>query len=288
MLFQICSREGTIITSNIPTPAGGKEPRRKKYSAPALEKGLDIIELLAREPESISLKEIAERLGRSVGEIFRMLAVLEQRGYVRTGEDTDRYELSMRLFRLAHWHLPVNRLTRAASGPMRRLSLQTGQSCHLTILSGSRSVVIAKHDSFRDRNFSMRVGAESPIFSSCSGRIFFALLDHLMRETLLAHISTEGGDISQARQARDLEPKIRDSGLLEIPSDIVKGILDIGTPIYDHDRTICAALVIPFLHRVEKDKTAQLPFVRECLLYAGQSISDALSGSEGETAKFTG
>jgi DNA-binding IclR family transcriptional regulator len=250
-----------------------------------LEKGLDIIELLAREPESISLKEIADRLGRSVGEIFRMLAVLEQRGYVRSGEDVDRYELSMRLFRLAHWHLPVNRLTRAASGPMRRLSLHTGQSCHLTILSGSRSVVIAKHDSFRDRNFSMRVGAESPIFSSCSGRIFYALLDHLMRETLLAHISAEGGDIAEARLVRDLEPKIKDTGLLEIPSDIVKGILDIGTPIYDHDRTVCAALVIPFLHRVDKDKTAQLPFVRAALLDAGHAITDALSGTESDNIR---
>jgi uncharacterized membrane protein len=66
------------------------EPR--KYTAPALEKGLDILELLSRAETGLSQSEIARDLGRSVSEIFRMLVVLEERGYIAL-EEADRYVL---------------------------------------------------------------------------------------------------------------------------------------------------------------------------------------------------
>ena len=47
--------------------------------APALEKGLDLLEALAAESRGLSQKQLAERVGRSVGEIFRMLVALERR-----------------------------------------------------------------------------------------------------------------------------------------------------------------------------------------------------------------
>jgi len=58
------------------------EDRPQKYTAPALEKGLDILERLSLSETGLSLSEIARDLGRSVSEIFRMLVVLEQRGYI--------------------------------------------------------------------------------------------------------------------------------------------------------------------------------------------------------------
>lgn len=257
-----------------------KGARRKTYSAPALEKGLDILELLAKEPEAISLKEIAERLRRSVGEIFRMLAVLEQRGFVRTLQGTERYQLSMKLFQLAHWHLPVNVLTRAAAEPMRRLALRSGQSCHLAIHSGSKMVAIAQQSSYRDRNFSIKVGAEAPILSSCSGRIFFALSDDAARETLLTNIADDGGDIALATKTAALAKQIRANHILEMPSNQIEGITDMGAPIFGHSGAIAAALVIPFLHRKDQDNGKWLEETRGHLLEIVREISMDLGYEE--------
>ena len=49
--------------------------KRKPYSAPALEKGLDILELLSKQEAGLTQSEISRALGRSVSEIFRMLVV---------------------------------------------------------------------------------------------------------------------------------------------------------------------------------------------------------------------
>jgi len=59
----------------------------KKYSAPALEKGLDILELLSEQEIGLTQVEIARSLDRTVGEIFRMLVVLQNRGFGFVLED---------------------------------------------------------------------------------------------------------------------------------------------------------------------------------------------------------
>ena len=64
----------SAISRSAPARRAGARSTDATYSAPALEKGLDILELLAGEAEGLSQAAIAERLGRSTGEIFRMLA----------------------------------------------------------------------------------------------------------------------------------------------------------------------------------------------------------------------
>src|SRR6266446_1646049 len=81
------------------------------YPTPALEKGLDILELLASEPTGLTKSEVARRLGRTISEIFRMLVCLEERGYIAQSPDSDRYHLTLYLFRLAREHPPIKRMT---------------------------------------------------------------------------------------------------------------------------------------------------------------------------------
>ena len=67
-----------------------------KYTAPALDKGLDILEVLANADQSMSLNALAKAMGRTVSEIFRMAVTLEQRGYLIL-DDNDRYSLSLKM-----------------------------------------------------------------------------------------------------------------------------------------------------------------------------------------------
>src|SRR5438270_14048695 len=66
--------------------------------APALEKGLDVLELLAAQTESMTLTAIVNQLGRSHGELFRMVQVLEHRGYIEQESGGEGYRLTDRVF----------------------------------------------------------------------------------------------------------------------------------------------------------------------------------------------
>ena len=87
-----------------------------RYRAPALEKGLDVIELLAAEKSPLNLSAISQRLGRSSGELFRMLQVLEFKGFITTAENGSGYILTNKLFALAMAQAPVRSLVETEIG----------------------------------------------------------------------------------------------------------------------------------------------------------------------------
>ena len=105
------------------------------YPAPALEKGLEIIELLAAAQKPLSTRVIAESLGRSKGEIFRMLFVLVERGYLNRDPATEELTLSNRLFELGMRTPRTRQLVEVAAPAMERLSAKTAQSAHLVVLN---------------------------------------------------------------------------------------------------------------------------------------------------------
>ena len=73
-----------------------------RYRAPALDKGLDILELLAEHPDGLTRAEIVKELGRGPSEIYRMLERLVARQYVMRSAGGDRHALSLKMFALAH------------------------------------------------------------------------------------------------------------------------------------------------------------------------------------------
>jgi len=84
------------------------------YAAPAIEKAFEIVEVLATRPEGALISEIATQLGRSVGELFRIVVVLEQLGYLRKSSTSDRYTVAYKLLDLAFRATPAQDLVRAA------------------------------------------------------------------------------------------------------------------------------------------------------------------------------
>ena len=88
-----------------------------RYRAPALDKGLDILELLSEQKEGLTRAEITKLLGRNASEMYRMLERLVARQYVVRSPGGDRYSLSLKLYALAHRHPPMNRLIKKAPLP---------------------------------------------------------------------------------------------------------------------------------------------------------------------------
>ena len=146
----------------------GGEADNDRYRAPALDKGLDILELLASIDGGLTQAEIAKALGRSPNENYRMLDRLVRRGYV-VRNDAERFELTLKLFGLAHLHRPIRRLVSQATPLMRDLAARIQQANHLAVYDRSGVTVIAQTDApgmppWRKRLFiAMARNSSSPI-----------------------------------------------------------------------------------------------------------------------------
>lgn len=145
------------------------------YSAPALAKGLQILEAMAGAEEALTMSEIAKRTGRTVNELFRMLAELEAQGYLHRDKH-GAYSLSLKLFRLASLENVQHVLARLAQGPMRDYSAASGEECHLCTLESGMVVVLASHQSSKAVRVSVRPGSIHHPMDTTSGRLMLASL----------------------------------------------------------------------------------------------------------------
>ena len=145
-----------------------------RYRAPALEKGLDILELLATEARPMTLTAIVNRLERSHGELFRMVQVLEFRGYIEQDPSNEGYRLTDRLFSLGMQQPRTRNLIEAALPVMRQLASTVGQSCHLALHTQGEMVVVARMESSEQLGFSVRVGYRRPLVQAASGLVLYA------------------------------------------------------------------------------------------------------------------
>ena len=158
--------------------------------APALEKGLDLLEALAGVSHGLSQKQLAERLGRSVSEIFRMLVVLERRGYVARDLKTGEYTLTLRLFRIASQFPPTERLLQAALPIMEPLARSLTLSCHLSVLHGEQFMVIARIEPEWLMGWSVKLGAVFPLTQQyASAKVLAAFQLEARRQELAENIA---------------------------------------------------------------------------------------------------
>src|SRR6185312_3978917 len=144
------------------------------YAAPALDKAFDILELLADKPGGALISEMAVDLKRSIGELFRIVMVMEKRGFLQKSPDTDRYTVAYKILDLAYRATPAQDLTRAAAPPMEALALAVEQSCHLVVPNGASGLVVARQENPTSRGFALRLGAPIDLIRSCSGHVLLA------------------------------------------------------------------------------------------------------------------
>ncbi|WP_088182847.1 IclR family transcriptional regulator [Sphingobium sp. Z007] len=244
---------------------------KSRYQAPALTKGLEILELLAAASDPLIMSDISIALGRSVSEIFRMLQVLEAHGYIARAEEG--YRLTNRLFALGMSQPPIRDLASTALPVMQDLARKAGQSCHLAVASGAEMVVIIAIEAPGLSGFAVRVGYRRPLHRSNSGRILLAFQPPDARAAMLSAIRATGETLDEAELNERLDAAVAHGGAIA-PSPMLTGITDLSAPILSGGAAR-AALTMPFVdgaaNRATVETCSQL--VRD----AAQAIGSAMS-----------
>lgn len=248
-----------------------KKKKSVVYRAPALDKGLEILELLAETKEAMSLTQIASVLNRSRSELYRMTAVLVDRGYLMSEPGSDDLRISNRLFDLGMQASPVGTLVEAAFPTLHALSESTQQSCHLAVASAYRMVVIARVESPSSVGISVRVGHHLDLYESGSGLVLLAWMEEAERTQLLKQYRKSTSPAEGKELGSTLE-RARKNGYVRRKSALVQSVEDLSCPIFmgNHEYVI-ASLTVPYL----KGRGAEVPVSKslKCLLAASEELS---------------
>ncbi|MDP1026979.1 IclR family transcriptional regulator [Sphingomonas sp. KR1UV-12] len=259
-----------------------RQGRKGTYAAPALDKAFRIIELLADRPEGMLISEMAAALGRSLGELFRIVVVMEEARYLEKSPVDDRYRVTYKFLEIAHRATPAQRLTAAALPEMQQLAQAIGQSCHLVVIQGGAALVIAREENPGTRGFALRVGASIDILRSCSGRVLLAFSSAAEVDRVLGRAElTMGAPIGRARLTAELE-RVRSQGFDLLESPITRGVTDVSYPVFGFGGELMAALTIPFLELIDGSQSVKIDEASSVLAATTMRISKLLGYLEAE------
>lgn len=248
-----------------------------RYRAPALDKGLDILELLAGEEEGLSQVEIAKALGRTPNEQYRMLERLVRRGYVARNA-SDRYELTLKLFGLAHFHRPIRRLVSQATPMMRTLAARSMQSNHLAVYDRAGVTIIAQMDAPGYWGLSIRVGARVDLFNTGSGHILLAFRSPEQREMMIAEQEGAGEEVARPDDLEERLTQIRQRGYEVMPSQQTAGVYNLSAPVLGGDGAAIAAITCPYIAPLNRPKAPDIPATIAMLCETSDALSQRISG----------
>lgn len=244
------------------------------YSAPALEKGLDILEVLCQSENGLTQQEIAARLGRNLGEIYRMLTCLVRRDYVANYGNT--YTLTTKLFQLSHFHPPTYRLLTEALPVMEALSRDIAFPCDLRVYNKGVQTVIASIQPPDGLGFMTRVGSEIAVAPSASGLVLVAFQNPVIREFRIRESLPNQSEIA-AEQFRVVLNEVATKGFASIQSNQYAGLHAISFPILDMNRNALAAITVPMLARIDGQQQTTLAEVEEKLRNSASSLSSRIN-----------
>ena len=256
---------------------------KKNYSAPALEKGLDIIELLSRSSAGFSQAEIAKELERSVNEIYRMLNILVARNYIELDLDNDRYKLTFKLLQLSSQHQPIKNLMQKSLPMMREVAQLCNHSVHLSIYYAGKLLVIGQVDSPSSFNYSVTTGSTFDLLETSSGRVILAFQNpeerqrRLKRRKLFMRLQKKKNNLLNVSLEKKFSSKIIHE-IIKNKCEVVKslqvsGVTNISVPVFDHTNHAIAAVTIPFLHRIQRKSQNDVSLIKTTKLLKDQVLT---------------
>lgn len=234
------------------------EEKDNRYHAPALDKGLNILEYLSSQIAPQSQTEISAALNKSPNEIYRMLMCLESRGYILRDEYSSKYKLSLKMYHLSHRHSPIEELRSVAQHPMEELSQCIRQSCHLSIMHREEVMVMISIKSPEPISLFVEEGNLFPLTLTASGKVLLAYMEEAEQKRLIRN--SKNFQKFTARQLSEFTytlKKIRQQGFYVIASDLAEGVLDVSVPIGNAGSGIIACLTVSSLIRPNQNKDMQ-------------------------------
>lgn len=244
-----------------------------KYHVPALEKGLDVLEILSETSEPLSLSQISDISGKSTSELFRTLSCLVERDYIAKDEVSGKYLLTLKLFELSHRHSPMDHLLSVSEKPMEDCAKALEDSCHISVLRHNQIQVVSQVHPPRRVRISISVGSLFPAIQTVSGRLLYSAMDDNSIQTLLSTCESYQA-MTADQQAMHWERinQIRQTGISTAIDESYIGLHDTAILIGNPEIGVTASLAVTQLSATHRQREPQE--VIEALQYTARKINE--------------
>ncbi|SMO71735.1 IclR family transcriptional regulator [Melghirimyces algeriensis] len=233
-----------------------------KKTVRAAERALDILLCFIQKPE-LSLTEIARMTELNKSTVYRLLATLEDKGFLVRDGETEKYRLGFRIWELSA-HLSRSDDPALLFLPeMERLRDQIEETVSLYVRDGLERVRVQAVESLQAIRRVAPVGARMPLAVGAAGKVLTAF-SPLSDQALILGDPNWPDSVDKKMYRLQLE-NIRDTGIATSVEEREAGTSAVSVPIFGRDGNILAALAVSGpVSRLTKEKMEEvIPPVKE-------------------------
>ncbi len=227
--------------------SGDDMKSRVRSEVASLQRGLEILEMLAARPDGATLREITDHLGLPGASVLRIVRTLVELNYLSREEQTKRYFSTNRPLLLGQPRNTARGFSESAISAMRRVRQATGETTQLCCLIGVEMVIIEQLLSVHPFKYSADLGARCPCYSCAPGKAIIAFLPPEEQESTIDRIEFKrftASTITSKRAFRQELTQVREQGFAVDRAEGLDGIHCAAAPILDRHGYAVGAITI--------------------------------------------
>lgn len=247
-----------------------------RYFSRAVGKAIQMLEMLSRGGEAMSLSELSKQSQLTKSSAFRLLQTLETLHYIRRDHNGHYLPSNENISVISTQY--VNTLIMAAREPMRRLNMEFGETVSLAILMYNHVEVVRVVESSNLIRMTNIAGRILPPHASSMGKVVTAWQDADARKRLLRSYGltryTENTFVDE-QTIEDEYEKIRARGYAFDAEETTLGGFCFGAPILFAPGKVGAAISLSMPKSRLRDDEGRQRIIR-ALTRAAEEISQTL------------
>lgn len=226
----------------------GEEPRPGHVAAPALERGLKLLLVLARAREPMSLSELSAAVGVSRSTVYSLLATLQEYRFVEKDPRYKHYKLGLATFELGSAYLGRVDLVQAFDQTAKQLVQHCQETVKLAVLDGRDVVYLGRQQgSHHSVQLVARVGSRMPAHATAVGKMMLSALGDGELERLYEGYELRAlspNTITALPALLSQIATVRRDDIAYDEAESGAGAHCVAAPIRDHSERIVAAMSI--------------------------------------------
>ncbi|WP_046478408.1 IclR family transcriptional regulator [Candidatus Filomicrobium marinum] len=225
-------------------PSRTRPKAEERETSSVMLRAMSVISAVAENEGTLSVAEIAAKIGLPKPTVHRMCQQLEAAGYLLRDIDSRHYGVGHRL-----WHLGLE-VVNAGMKPERRAILQKlvneiGETCNLSMRIHDQSIYIDRVESRWPLRMHLEPGSMVPLHCTASGKLFLSDMNRARRQKLLSvtqlptHTPRTITDLDAMEREIEL---IRKRGYSIDDEEFLEGLVALAVPVRNKQGRVVAGI----------------------------------------------
>jgi DNA-binding IclR family transcriptional regulator len=209
----------------------------------------------------LGVTSLSKQLGLHKSTVSRLLATLQQEGFVEQNPETGKYHLGWGVVTLAGVALERLDVRQLVHPHLVELAQRTQETTNLTVLDGPRCINIDGVPSPHPIQYVGRIGRRTPTYCTSTGKVLLAHLAADKRGDYLPQSLTRYTNktiVDFYALEAELE-KVKAQGFAISDEELQEGLTAVAAPIFNHNSEVIAAIAVSGLtYRIGSAETQRL------------------------------